>query len=49
MLWFAFALLLVLWMLGVVTGVGGSLVHVLLVCAVALLAYGLATGKEATF
>ena len=36
-------------MLGVVTGGGGAFAHLLLVGAVALFAYGVATGNEATF
>ena len=48
MLWTIFVVLLVLWLLGFVTGVGSgtSLIHLVLVLAVILLLYNLITGRR---
>ena len=48
MLWTIFVVLLVLWLLGFVTGIGGgtSLIHLVLVLAVILLLYNLITGRR---
>jgi Family of unknown function (DUF5670) len=34
MLWLVFALLIFLWLLGIAGGIGGSLIHLLLVAAI---------------
>jgi len=47
MLWTIFVILLVLWLLGLVTGTTfGGLVHILLVIAVIVLIYNLITGRR---
>ena len=46
MLWTIIAVLLVLWLLGFSLHVGGSLIHLLLVCAVIVLVYNLITGRR---
>ena len=48
MLWTIFVILLVLWLLGFVSGIGGgtSLIHLLLVVAVLVLIYNLVTGRR---
>ena len=48
MLWTIFVVLLVLWLLGFVSGIGGgtSLIHLVLVLAVILLLYNLITGRR---
>jgi hypothetical protein len=38
---------LVLWLLGFIVGVGGSLIHLLLVVALVLIIYNLLTGRRA--
>ena len=47
MLWTIFAILLVLWLLGFGFGVGGNLIHLLLVIAVIVLLIQLFTGRRA--
>jgi Family of unknown function (DUF5670) len=47
MLWTIVAILLVLWLLGLVGGVGGSLIHALLVIAAVVLIYNLLSGRRA--
>jgi hypothetical protein len=48
MLWTLFVILVVLWLLGVVTSYTlTGLIHVLLVVALVLLIYNLATGRRA--
>ena len=49
MLWTIFVILLVLWLLGFISGIGGgsNLIHLLLVVAVIVLVYNLATGRRA--
>ena len=48
MLWTIFVILLILWLLGFISGIGGgtSLIHLLLVVAVIVLIYNLVTGRR---
>ena len=48
MLWTIFVILLILWLLGFVSGVGSgtSLIHLVLVLAVIVLIYNLVTGRR---
>ena len=48
MLWTIFVILLVLWLLGFLTGIGSgtSLIHLVLVLAVIVLIYNLVTGRR---
>ena len=46
MLWTILAIVLVLWLLGVVGSVGGSLIHLLLVVAAVVLLIQLFTGRR---
>ena len=46
MLWTIFAVLLALWLLGLVGRVGGGMIHLLLVLATILLLYQLFTGRR---
>jgi len=46
MLWTIIALLVVLWLLGLIGGVGGSLIHLLLVIAAVILIFQLITGRR---
>jgi Family of unknown function (DUF5670) len=45
MLWTIIAILIAFWLLGVVVHVGGSLIHLLLVVAVAVFLVNLVTGR----
>jgi len=47
MLWTIMVILLVLWLLGFLTHVGGGLIHLLLVVAVVVLVINLVTGRRA--
>ena len=47
MLWTIMVILLVLWLLGFVTHVGGSLIHILLVIAVVVLVINVVSGRRA--
>lgn len=47
MLWTILVVVLVLWLLGFVTQVGGNLIHILLVVAVVVLAINLLSGRRA--
>ena len=47
MLWTIFVILMVLWLLGLVAHVGGALIHLLLVIAVAVIIINLLTGRTA--
>ncbi|HEY6119039.1 MAG TPA: lmo0937 family membrane protein [Pyrinomonadaceae bacterium] len=47
MLWTIMVILLVLWLLGFVTHVGGSLIHILLVIAVIVLVINVVSGRRA--
>jgi hypothetical protein len=46
MLWTILVVLLVLWLLGLVSHVGGNLLHILLVVAVIVLIYNVAIGRR---
>jgi hypothetical protein len=46
MIWTIFVVLLVLWLLGFSLHLGGSLIHLLLVCAVIVLLYNLIIGRR---
>ena len=46
MLWTILAVVLILWLLGVVGSVGGSLIHLLLVVAAVILLIQLLTGRR---
>ena len=46
MLWTILVILVVLWLLGLISHVGGSLIHLLLVLAVIVLIYNLVTGRR---
>jgi hypothetical protein len=47
MLWTILVVLVVLWLLGFVSHVGGNLIHLLLVLAVIVLIYNLVIGRRA--
>ncbi len=47
MLWTIFAILLVLWLVGLLANVGGGLIHLLLVVAAVVLIFNLLTGRRA--
>ena len=47
MLWTILVILVVLWLLGFVSHVGGNLIHILLVVAVIVLIYNLVAGRRA--
>lgn len=47
MLWTIIAVLLILWLLGLLTSVGGAFIHVLLVVAVIVLIAQLLTSRRA--
>lgn len=47
MLWTILVVVLVLWLLGFVTQVGGNLIHILLVIAVVVVAFNLLSGRRA--
>jgi hypothetical protein len=46
MLWTVIAILLVLWLLGLVVHIGGGLIHLLLVVAVIVFIYNLVAGRR---
>ena len=46
MLWTILVILLVLWLLGVLTSVGGGLIHLLLIVAAIVLIYNLFVGRR---
>ncbi len=46
MLWTIFVILVVLWLLGFIFHVAGSLIHLLLVVAVIVLIYNLVVGRR---
>lgn len=46
MLWTLFIVLLVLWLLGFIGNFGGGLIHLLIVIAIVVLIYNLATGRR---
>lgn len=45
-LWFIIIILLILWLTGFSLSIGGGLVHLLLVIALVLVIYRLATGRK---
>lgn len=47
MLWTLLGVLIVLWLLGFITNVGGSLIHLLLVVALVVLVAQFLTGRRA--
>jgi hypothetical protein len=47
MLWTILVILLVLWLIGMLSSVGGNLIHLLLVVAVVVLIINLVTGRRA--
>jgi hypothetical protein len=47
MLWTIFVILLILWLLGFTAGVGGNLVHLLIVAALVVLIFNLLKGRRA--
>jgi Family of unknown function (DUF5670) len=47
MLWTILVILLVLWLLGMLSSVGGNLIHLLLVIAVVVLIINLVSGRRA--
>ena len=46
MLWTIIAILVVLWLLGLIAGIGGSLIHALLVITVIVWVYNLISGRR---
>ncbi len=46
MLWTIIGILLVLWLLGFATHIGGSLIHLILVVAVVMFVINLVTGRR---
>lgn len=47
MLWTILVILVILWLLGFVSHVGGNLIHILLVVALIVLVYNLVIGRRA--
>jgi hypothetical protein len=47
MLWISFLILLVLWLVGVVSHIGGGMIDILLVMAVGLLVFNLVSRQRA--
>jgi uncharacterized protein DUF5670 len=47
MLWTIFVVVLILWLLGMIGGIGGSLIHALLLIAAVVLVYNLLSGRRA--
>jgi hypothetical protein len=45
-LWAILVIILVIWLIGLLADVAGSLVHILLVVALAILIYNLLTGRR---
>jgi len=46
MLWTIIALLILLWLLGLIGHIGGGLIHILLIIAAVVLIYQLITGRR---
>lgn len=46
MIWTIIAVLIVLWLLGFIGNIGGGLIHLLLVVAVAVFIYNLVVGRR---
>ena len=47
-LWAILAVILVVWLIGLLADIAGSLIHLLLIVALAILIYNLITGRRAT-
>ena len=47
MLWTIFAILLVLWLVGLLANIGGGLIHLILVVAAIVLIFNLLSGRRA--
>lgn len=47
LLWVILVVVVVVWLLGLLLDIGGSLIHLLLIGAAALLIYNLITGRRA--
>lgn len=47
LLWTILAIVVVVWLFGLLLDIGGSLIHLLLIVAAALLIYNLITGRRA--
>ena len=47
MLWTIVAVLVILWLLGLVANIGGGLIHILLVIALIVIAFNLLQGRRA--
>ena len=48
MLWTILVILLILWCVGLIGGVGGGLIHLLLVVAAIVLVFNLLSGRRST-
>ncbi|HSX46703.1 MAG TPA: lmo0937 family membrane protein [Patescibacteria group bacterium] len=48
MLWTVIAILLVLWLVGVIGNIGGGLIHLLLVVALVVFIVNMLTGRRST-
>lgn len=48
MLWTVIAILIVLWLIGVVAHIAGGLIHILLVIALVVFIYNMITGRRST-
>ena len=46
MLWTILAVVVVLWLVGLLTGIGGDLIHLLLVVALIVLVFNLISGRR---
>lgn len=46
-LWIVLAVIIVLWLIGLISNIGGGLIHLLLVVAVIVLVINLVTGRRA--
>ncbi|HZS47705.1 MAG TPA: lmo0937 family membrane protein [Blastocatellia bacterium] len=46
MLWTIFAIILILWLVGLIGGIGGGLIHLLLVLAAIVLVFNLLAGRR---
>lgn len=45
LIWIIVVVLVALWLLGMVSSIGGGLIHLLIVIAIILIAYSLLTGR----
>ncbi len=46
-LWAILVIILIVWLIGLLADVAGSLIHILLIVALAILIYNLVTGRRA--